>query len=150
VPHLIGANLNLGKPNAFKRVAITVDFGAKDEASIRHALNLGGPKAHYFLIHIVESAAALKHGAEVMDEETYFDTQTIQRYTNQLSSEGYQVQYQMGFGNRAENISKIVKDSRVELLVMGAHGHKGIYDLIFGSTVDVVRHKVDIPVLVVK
>jgi len=150
VPHLIGANLNLGKPNAFKRVAITVDFGSKDEASIRHALNLGGPKAHYFLIHIVESAAALKHGAEVMDEETYFDTQTIQRYTNQLSSEGYQVQYQMGFGNRAENISKIVKDSRVELLVMGAHGHKGIYDLIFGSTVDAVRHKVDIPVLVVK
>jgi manganese transport protein len=56
----------------------------------------------------------------------------------------------MGFGNRAENISKIVKDSRVELLVMGAHGHKGIYDLIFGSTVDAVRHKVDIPVLVVK
>jgi uncharacterized protein YybS (DUF2232 family) len=38
VPHLIGVNLNLGKPNAFKRVAITVDFGSKDEASIRHAL----------------------------------------------------------------------------------------------------------------
>jgi len=34
--------------------------------------------------------------------------------------------------------------------VMGAHGHKFLKDLIFGATVDTVRHRVDIPVLVVK
>ncbi len=33
---------------------------------------------------------------------------------------------------------------------MGAHGHKGLKDLIFGTTVEGVRHKVMIPVLVVK
>jgi len=33
---------------------------------------------------------------------------------------------------------------------MGAHGHKGLKDLIFGTTVDSVRHKVNIPVLIIR
>ncbi|HNP97061.1 MAG TPA: universal stress protein [Cyclobacteriaceae bacterium] len=33
---------------------------------------------------------------------------------------------------------------------MGAHGHNLIKDLIFGTTVDTVRHRVAIPVLIVR
>ncbi|MCK6695817.1 MAG: universal stress protein, partial [Thermoanaerobaculia bacterium] len=33
---------------------------------------------------------------------------------------------------------------------MGAHGHRTIKDLIFGATVDAVRHAVRIPVLIVR
>jgi len=33
---------------------------------------------------------------------------------------------------------------------MGAHGHKEIMDIIFGTTVYKVRHKVNIPFLLVK
>jgi manganese transport protein len=33
---------------------------------------------------------------------------------------------------------------------MGSHGHKALKDLIFGTTVNSVRHKVNVPVLVVK
>jgi manganese transport protein len=44
----------------------------------------------------------------------------------------------------------MVKEFQADLLVMGAHGHKFFKDLIFGATVDTVRHRVDIPVLVVK
>ena len=32
---------------------------------------------------------------------------------------------------------------------MGAHGHKGFKDLLLGTTVDAVRHKIKIPVLIV-
>jgi len=37
----------------------------------------------------------------------------------------------------------------VDMLVMGAHGHKGIKDYIFGETIESVRHKLSIPVLIV-
>lgn len=40
--------------------------------------------------------------------------------------------------------------NKADLLVMGAHGHRGLKDLLPGATVDAVRHKVQIPVLVVK
>jgi manganese transport protein len=32
---------------------------------------------------------------------------------------------------------------------MGAHGHRGLKDLIFGNTINGVRHEVGAPVLVV-
>ena len=35
-------------------------------------------------------------------------------------------------------------------MVMGAHGHKLLGDLLFGSTVNPLRHRVKIPVLVVR
>jgi manganese transport protein len=35
------------------------------------------------------------------------------------------------------------------MLVVGAHGHTGIKDLIYGETVDSVRHALKIPVLMV-
>jgi manganese transport protein len=33
--------------------------------------------------------------------------------------------------------------------VCGSHGHRGIEDLIYGQTVDTVRHALDIPMLIV-
>jgi manganese transport protein len=44
----------------------------------------------------------------------------------------------------------MVGQQNIDLLVMGAHGHKGFKDLIFGTTVDAVRHRIKIPVLVIK
>jgi manganese transport protein len=150
VPHMPIKKLDLSKPNSFERVAITVDFTTFDEASIQHALNMGGKGTHYFLIHIVESAAARRHGEEVMDIETKQDLENIQSYARDLKEAGYMVEYKMGYGNRAENIALIVEEVNVQLLVMGAHGHAGLKDLVFGSTVDAVRHKVKIPILVVR
>ena len=34
------------------------------------------------------------------------------------------------------------------ILVMGSHGHTFFKDLIFGTTVDSVRHRVNIPVFI--
>ena len=36
-----------------------------------------------------------------------------------------------------------------DLLVMGAHGHAGMKDWIYGATINHVRHELKIPVLVV-
>jgi manganese transport protein len=55
----------------------------------------------------------------------------------------------LGFKNRTAAIVKIVADNKVDMLVMGAHGHKGIKDYIFGETIESVRHKLSIPVLIV-
>ncbi|MFN8942764.1 MAG: universal stress protein [Acidobacteriota bacterium] len=33
---------------------------------------------------------------------------------------------------------------------MAAHGHTGIRDIIFGSTINAVRHNVSCPVLIVR
>ena len=134
----------------YKQIGITVDFSENDRNTIRHALIQGGKSAHYHIIHVVETAAARYHGTTTMDHETQIDTQNLERYKSNLSDLGYDATIHVGFGSAAKAIADISNKVEIELLVMGAHGHKGLKDLIFGTTVDSVRHKVEIPVLIVR
>lgn len=150
VPHLAAQPLDLKASGRFQKIAVAVDFSAHDEESIRHAISLGSKDAHYYLFHIVESAAARRHGADVMDNETLQDIEWLNSYAADMRKAGYTVSQELGFGSRAENIAKLCKLAEVHLLVLGAHGHAGLKDIIFGSTVDAVRHRLKIPVLVVR
>ena len=84
-----------------------------------------------------------------MDYETQLDYDSLVKYQDTLQELGYKVNIQIGFGNAASEISKIISTLDIDLLVMGVHGHKGIKDLIFGTTVDSVRHKIKVPLLIV-
>ena len=35
-------------------------------------------------------------------------------------------------------------------MVLGGHGHRGLLDLVYGTTITAVRHGLDIPVVTVK
>lgn len=150
VPH--GNALDIGKVDKiiYNRIGITVDFSKNDVNTIRHALIQGGKDAHYYLIHVVETAAARYHGQEVMDHETESDARNLEKYRINLEDLGYDATPFIGFGSTAKAIAAISNKNELELLVMGAHGHKGMKDLIFGTTVDSVRHKVNIPVLIIR
>lgn len=150
VPH--GNALDIGKIEkiSYKRIGIAVDFSKNDRNTIRHALIQGGKGAHYYLIHVVETAAARYLGKEVMDHETQSDAANLDKYIANLGDLGYDATPFIGFGSTAKAIADISNENEMELLVMGAHGHKGLKDLIFGTTVDSVRHKVKIPVLIIR
>jgi manganese transport protein len=110
----------------------------------------GGKQANYTLIHVVETAGAHYNGGDVMDHETQSDVDNLDQYVIDLKKLGYKVDAKIGFGTAANAIADIVKKEQIDFIVMGSHGHKAIKDLIFGTTVDSVRHKVNVPVLVVK
>lgn len=150
VPH--GEALEIGELEQveYKKIGITVDFSKNDRNTFRHALIQGGKSADYYLIHIVETAAARFHGEKVLDHETQSDTDNLEKYQQNLKDLGYQAHIEIGYGTAAKAISELVKAKNLDLLVMGAHGHKGISDLIFGTTVDTVRHNVNIPIMIVK
>ena len=150
VPH--GVALEIGELGQveYKKIGITVDFSKNDRNTFHHALIQGGKNAEYYLIHIVETAAARFHGEKVLDHETQSDTDNLEKYRQNLKDMGYQAHIEIGYGTAANAISELVKAKDLDLLVMGAHGHKGIKDLIFGSTVDTVRHNVNIPIMIIK
>lgn len=134
----------------YKHIGVTIDFSENDNNIIRHALMQGGKNAQYTLIHVVETAGAQYHGKDVLDNETQADQQNLDEYVKNLQAKGYQTQSKIGFGLASKAISSIVKESEIDFLVMGAHGHRAIKDLIFGTTVEAVRHQVNIPVLIIR
>ncbi|RZK82172.1 MAG: iron/manganese transporter [Pedobacter sp.] len=134
----------------YKRIGITVDFSKNDRNTIRHALIQGGKGAHYYLIHVVETAVARYHGNSALDFETKSDAENLEKYRANLEYLGYTSTAQIGYGGTVNAIVEISNKNNLELLVMGAHGHRGLKDLILGTTVNSVRHKVTIPVLIVR
>jgi len=150
VPHGNALDIENIEKIHYTKIGITVDFSKNDLNTIRHALIQGGKSASYHLIHIVETAAATYHGTATMDHETLSDAENLEKYQQNLADLGYHAIPHIGFGGAPKAIAEISKKNHLELLVMGAHGHKGLKDLIFGTTVEAVRHKIAIPVLVVR
>jgi manganese transport protein len=83
------------------------------------------------------------------DYETRKDQQHLDSYIQQLQAQGYFVEGQLGYKNRITEIVRLVEKSNADLLVLGAHRHTGIFDYLYGETVERVRHKLKIPVLIV-
>jgi manganese transport protein len=150
VPHGIANAITELDAITYNHIGVTIDFSSNDTECLRHAIMQGGKTASYTLIHVVETAGARYYGGQVMDNETQVDFDNLDKYVCALKNLGYTADGQIGYGNPASAIAEIVKNEKVDFIVMGSHGHKALKDLIFGTTVNSVRHMVNVPVLVVK
>lgn len=139
---------NLQVP-AVNRIAVALDFSENDEKLIAYALNQGRKDATYFLMHVVETAPSRLLGEATDDEETRADRQRLEQYCSTLQQQGFTVTASLGYNKRTREIVRLVKENKSDLLIMGAHRHKGLKDYVFGETIETVRHELDIPVLIV-
>jgi manganese transport protein len=150
IPHGIAENFSLEIPAKPKRIAIAIGFSAVDKQTITAAIQQGGSEATYLLIHSIETVNANYAGQASDDHESRADRLNLEKYQQDLMAQGYQVEIALGYGNPAKAIAQIVNQSQIDLLVLGAHGHKGIKDIIFGTTLDSLRHRVKVPVLIIR
>ncbi len=133
----------------FRKIAVALDFTENDKKLIAYAIGQGREKTTYLFMHVVESASAKLLGKESDDYETRSDQQQMDFYVEQMSDRGLISEGFLGFKNRAKEIVRIVKEQQADMLVVGAHGHTGLKDFIYGETINTVRHELQIPVLVV-
>ncbi|HEY4937253.1 MAG TPA: Nramp family divalent metal transporter [Puia sp.] len=133
----------------FGRIAVALDFSRQDEKLLAFAIGQGGTESNYILIHVVESASARMLGKQSDDLETRTDQERLNSYQLSLKKNNYKAVTRLGYINRTKEIVRIVKEEEAEILVIGAHGHTGLKDFIYGETVNTVRHELKIPVLIV-
>ena len=142
------STITINKP-VFNTIAVALDFSGNDEKILSYAIAQGNENTKYILIHIVESASAKMYGTISDDYESRKDKEQLDNYLSQLKLKGLNVSGELGYRRRVSEIVRITNESKAEILILGSHGHKGFKDFIFGSTIDAVRHKLKIPVLVV-
>lgn len=133
----------------YNRVAVALGFSERDKELLAHAIKQSGALTRIILIHIVESASAKVLGTETDDLETRKDQEKLDEYVRFLQQKGFNAESFLGFRNRQKEIPRLVKETGADLLIIGAHGHKGVKDWLYGETIDAVRHQLKIPVLVV-
>ena len=139
-------------PSAPRRIAAAVDFSGADTAVLSHAVTLArssGRGASVLLLHVVESVGARLMGDEMQDNEARADQERLELYRNELGELGVEASYDLGFGDPAEALAALVGTHAPDLVVLGGHGHRGVGDFVHGTTVDRLRHRIRVPVLVV-
>ncbi|MBK7374910.1 MAG: Nramp family divalent metal transporter [Ferruginibacter sp.] len=134
---------------SFKKIAIALDFSENDDKLLAYAIGQGKDDTHYLLVHIVESPSAKLFGKDSDDYESRKDKERLDSYVMELQARGFTAEGFLGYKNRVKEIVRITKGVHADMLVMGAHGHSGFRDFVYGETVNAVRHELKIPVLIV-
>jgi len=137
-------------PPEYRSIAVALDFSGSEEKLISEAVRLAtSPEATITLMHVVESPAALVYGEAAGDLETREDTERLEAFAASLGAAGYRVDVQLGLGKPVAELERMVTACRADVVILGAHGHAGISDMIHGATADALRHRISATVVIV-
>ena len=137
---------------AYQRILVPLDHTVLDSLAVGHAAAMAKQYgARVYLLHIEEDVTSRVYGdksstAEVEAGETY-----IKQIAQSLREQGISVETSTSHGGSpAKEIVRYASAVHPDLVIMGAHGHGGLKDLIFGNTINPVRHHLAVPMLIVR
>lgn len=144
------ASLALMQPSPFQRVAVALDFSGKEEKLLTESLRVID-KGHtqMVLLHVVESPVARTLGAEGEDWETLTDSQHLEDLSEKMKKAGVSTHWHLSSGDPASRLADMINELNVDMVVVGSHGHAGVSDLIHGTVINNLRHRIKAGVMIV-
>lgn len=135
----------------YRVIALALDFSNKDGNVLSHGASIARPDSTLVLMHVVESGGAKLLGSDIVDSETREDTERLEQYAEELRRVGISnVVTEIGHGSRISALTDLIRKHGADLVIFGSHGHKGLADIVFGTTADKVKHNIPIPVLIAR
>jgi manganese transport protein len=135
----------------YKNIGVAIEHGDGDSIVISEALTLAKlHNAKMSLIHIIDTPGTMIYGTNEESLHSREDQAYILDLAREIEEHDLPVETTIRYGNPSVEIIKAVEDEGYDLLVLGSHGHQTFGDIIFGQTVDNVRHSIKIPIMVVR
>jgi nucleotide-binding universal stress UspA family protein len=135
----------------YRKILIALDATDADETVLEHVSALARSfDSDVALLHVADGWAARLFRAEAVSPEITEDKAYLEKVRARLAGEGLRVEAELAYGQPADEIVRWVTERGCELVAMSTHGHRFLADMIYGSTADKVRHRVDVPVLLMK
>jgi manganese transport protein len=134
----------------YRRIGVAVEFEGGDDRVLAQAVALARSHgAQLTVFHVVEGTGAHVHGSATDDRESRQDENRMDQLFERLGKDGMQVTGALGYGSPAGELVRMSLEQKLDLLILGSHGHGFFADLALGQTVSPVLHRLSIPVLVV-
>ena len=137
----------------YQHILVPLDNSPADETILKHIRGLarltGG---RLTLVHVADGFMARNQEQLGLDEsvEMREDRAYLERRRAELAAEGFSVDAILECGEPSDQILAIADREACDLIAMSTHGHRLIGDLILGSVASEVRHRTEIPVLLVR
>jgi nucleotide-binding universal stress UspA family protein len=137
----------------YARILVPLEHTPSDAAILAHVRRLAQLcQSALLLVHVADGWAArnLKNLTLRESEEMRSDREYLERCCSDLRSEGFEADCLLAGGEPAVEIAAAADREGCDLIAMAVHGHKGLQDLIHGTTANRVRHLTVVPVLMVR
>jgi universal stress protein A len=137
----------------YRRILVAIEHSAADQAILTHIEALAKLTAsELLLVHVADGVVArhfddlkLRESEEMKDDRAYLD-----RLGAELTGRGIPTHTLLAAGDPAAELARVASEQQVDLIAMSTHGHRFLSDLLHGTTVDRLRHIVEVPVLLVR
>ena len=137
----------------YNHILVAIEHSSADQAVLTHIEQLAGlTRARLLLVHVADGWAArhfddlkLRESEEIKDDRAYLE-ELCQHFT----ARGVDARGRLALGDPATELIKVAQEEQVDLIAMSTHGHRFLNDLLRGSTADRARHRVTVPVLMVR
>ena len=137
----------------YKKILIPLDNPVTDQAILTHIRPLARSSgAKLVLVHVADGFGArfqeqlnLSDSEEIVNDRSYLET-----VAREFESEGFSVSRHLLKGDPVKGIMNIAITEECDLIAMATHGHRFLMDFLLGSVADSLRHKVDIPILMLR
>jgi nucleotide-binding universal stress UspA family protein len=135
----------------YDKILVTLDGTPTDRAILEHIKALAKlTSSRLVLMHVADGWAARTYGADAVGPEITEDTAYLKRVREEMEAAGIAAETQLSYGEPAEQIVKWVEENGCDLVAMSTHGHRLLGDLFRGTTATEVRHRVSVPVLMLR
>ncbi len=130
----------------YKKILLLMDCSPVDDVILNHIKDLA--KIHHSSVHLFHVVHA-----HTLDQERVLSAKTeisILKALKMLQDEHIDASYSIGEGEPAEEVLKKTCTEQWDLIALATHGHKALADFIFGSVSNTLKHKINVPLLIVK
>jgi manganese transport protein len=136
----------------YQRILVPLDHSELDRLALGHAAAMAKQyDARIFLLHIEEGVTSQVYGEKSSTAEVQAGQEYLEKMAESLRSQGVAVDTAIAHSLfPAKEIVRWANEVHPDLVIMGAHGHGGLKDLIFGNTINPVRHHLSVPMLIVR
>lgn len=136
---------------SIKKIGVALENGPGDNDIISMALSIARPDSSVItLMHVIESPGSYVYGDESDSRHFRQDEAYMEELVREIETPELPVEICLRVGNPVQTLIQAARELKLDMLVMGSHGHTGLSDIIFGQTVTGVRHALEIPVLTVR
>ena len=137
----------------YRKILVALENGPADDALVPHVSQLAQLcGAELLLVHVADGWVARNFDKLKLaeSEEMRADRDYLESRARELRDAGLTVSARLATGDPPAEILKTADDEQCDLIAMTTHGHRLIKDLLLGSTIDPVRHRASVPVLLVR
>jgi nucleotide-binding universal stress UspA family protein len=137
----------------YKRILVALENGPADRSLVPHVAQLASLlHSELVLIHVADGWVARHyHDLKLAEsEEMKADREYLQQLATALGTQGLRISIHLALGNPPTEILRAAEQEQCDLIAMTTHGHRLFGDLFHGSTISAVRHRSQIPMLLVR